>query len=160
MKRSLIACALAALCMSAHAVEVKPAAAAFSCPFAGPVTRQVAYEVRMTVYNELVRTFEAALGPLAKNIGDPNVAAKAAATRVDTARMAALAEASGCAALLDERSSCANFFDTELGDPLSVFTSMKKTAPLRKQYEEALAHLSRPDFKRAAQFCMKLVGRA
>jgi hypothetical protein len=90
---------------------------------------------------------------------DPKVAAKVAAIRVDPARMAELAKVSGCAALLDERSSCSAFFDTEQGDPLSVITGMKKTAPLRRQYEDAIAHLGRSDFKRAAAGCINLVGK-
>jgi hypothetical protein len=158
MKLPLIAIVLAALSACTHAAEVRPVTP-FACPFTGPVTTKVDYEVRMAIYNELVRTYEAALGPFAKNMDDPRVAAKAEATRVDPARMAELAEVSGCAALLDERSSCSAFFDTELGDPLSVITSMKKTAPLRRQYEDAIAHLARPDFKRAAAGCIKRVGK-
>lgn len=159
MKFRLSAVLLAALCTSVHAMEATPAAVPFACPFTGPVTKKVDHEVRMTVYNELVRTFQAALGPLANNMGDPKVAAKAATLRVDPVRMAALAEVSGCAALVDQRSSCAAYFDTELGDPLSAFTSMKKSAPLRRQYEDAIAHLKRADFKAAAQDCMQRVGK-
>lgn len=138
----------------AHASGIKAAAGApFVCPFTAP--GKVDYAMSVVVFKELSRTFHAALGPQGKDFGDPKVAA----SRIDPEKMAALAEASGCAALLDEQASCATYFDTELGNPLSVLTSMKKTAPLRRQYEEALAHLARPDFRRAAQFCMKLVGR-
>jgi hypothetical protein len=160
LKQSIFAftIAVAAMSSTAHAHEVTPAAAPFSCPFKNMAPTHVDHAVLMTVYNELVRTYKDALGPLAKDIGDPKVAAKAAASTVDARKMAALAEVSGCAALIDEHGSCAQFFDPELGDPLSVFTSMKKTSPLRKQYEQAIAKLGRPDFKRAAQACMKLVG--
>lgn len=155
MRLPLFGLAFLAMCSSAYALEVKPVATPFTCPFTNKAPEKVDHAVRTVIYNELVRTYKEAMGPLTKHPADPNMAA----SRVDPVRMAALAEVSGCAALLDERASCANYFDTELGDPLSVFTSMKKNAPLRKQYEEALAHLSRPDFKRAAQSCMKLVGK-
>lgn len=160
MKSSILAftIAFAMLSQTAHSHEAGPAATAFSCPFTNSAPKHVDYAVMMTVYNELVRTFKDALGPLAKDIGDPKVAAKAAATRVDERKMAALAEVSGCAALIDQNGGCAQFFDPELGDPLSVFTSMKKTAPLRQQYEQAISKLARPDFKRAAQSCVKRVG--
>jgi hypothetical protein len=155
---SALLVAVATIAAPTHAAEPKPASATFVCPFTGTAPKQVDYDVSMKVYNELVRRYEAALGPLAKDIGDPKAAAKAAASRVDEGRMSALAEVSGCAALIDDAGACAQYFDPELGDPLSVFTSMKKSAPLRKQYEAALAQLARPDFKRAAQSCMKRVG--
>jgi hypothetical protein len=98
------------------------------------------------------------MGPKAKEIGDPKVMNRASTTRIDDGKMAALAEVSGCAALIDIHSSCASYFDPELGGPLSVFMSMKKRSVLRRQFEDAIAHLARADYKRAAQACIKLVG--
>jgi len=158
MKSSVIGFAAAAV-LSGAAHAAVPAAAPFACPYANKAPRDVSYDTMISVHNELVKRFRDALGTTVKDIGDPKVAAKVAASRIDDARMTALAEVSGCAALIDERGGCAQYFDPELGDPLSVFMDMQKTAPLRRQYEEAVAHLTRPDYKRAAQACIKLVGR-
>lgn len=128
---------------------------AFACPSQVAAAHDVSYDTMIGVHKELVKRFDAALGAAAKNPGDPKVAA----TRVDDARMAALADVSGCAALIDVRGACAQFFDPELGDPLSVFMDMKTTAPLRRQFEEAIAQLARPDYRRAAQACIRRVGR-
>jgi hypothetical protein len=80
-----------------------------------------------------------------------------AAKTVDERRMAELAEVSGCAALIDEQGGCALYFDTELGAPLSTFMAMKKSAPLRRQFEKAVSRVQTPELKRTAQTCIKLI---
>lgn len=159
MKKTLLTLAVALTCATSHAAQPKPAPPAFACPYNKAIaSAKVDYEVVMRVHTELVRRFDDALGKEPDGFGDPKVAARVAVRRVDDNKMAALADVSGCAALYDVDSSCAQFFDPELGDPLSVFMSMKKSAPLRRQFEDAIAHLARPDYKRAAQACIKLVG--
>jgi hypothetical protein len=115
--------------------------------------------VVIDVLGALDNAFDAAVGPDGKHVDQPKVVNKLAATRVAETKMAALAEVSGCAALIDVRSSCALYYDPELGDPLSVFMGMKKSAPLRRQFEAAIARLPDGEPKRAAQSCIKLVGR-
>jgi hypothetical protein len=56
MKLPLFAIVLTALSAITQAAEVKPLTP-FACPFSGPVTKKVDYEVRMVIYNELVRTY-------------------------------------------------------------------------------------------------------
>lgn len=156
---SLAALAIAGAAIPAHAADGKGIPAPFACPYSKDVApHKVPYDVRMKVHDELVRRFDDAFGHHPDGFGDPKVAAKVAATRIDDRKMAALAEVSGCAALFDADGACAQFYDPELGDPLSVIMSMKKKAVLRRQFEDAIAHLERPDYKRAAQACIKLVG--
>lgn len=156
MKPRIVVLALAGLlCGTAQAGMQTPAAASFACPYTGKAPDDIPYDTMIGVYKALVARYKDALGPAATDIGDPKVAAKVASSRID----GALAEVSGCAALIDIRNSCAQFFDPELGDPLSVFMDMKRSAPLRRQFEDAIAHLARPGDRRAAQACIERVGR-
>jgi hypothetical protein len=150
---------LASLYVASAARPAPPAAAAFACPvkeIAAPRYEQKTFD---TVADALTRAFEDTLGPDARRLYERKVMARVAASRVDEAKMATLAEVSGCASLLDVQSSCAQFYDPELGNPLSVFMGMKPSAPLRRQFEAAIAHLPDGAQKRAAQACIKLVGK-
>ncbi|WP_322403907.1 hypothetical protein [Massilia luteola] len=131
----------------------------YVCPVKNIATKKVTREMGVDVLNALNKAFDAALGSNAKHVDQRKIVNKLAATRVDEAKMMALAEVSGCAALIDVDSSCALYYDPELGDPLSVFMGMKKSAPLRKQFEEAVAHVPDLEQRRAAQTCIKLVGK-
>ena len=156
---SLAVLAIACAVMPAKAADGRGTPAPFACPYSKNVApHKVAYDVRIKVYNELVRRFDDAFGPHPEGYGDTKVAAEVSAKRIDDRKMAALAEVSGCAALFDADGACAQYYDPELGDPLSVIMSMKKKAVLRRQFEDAIEHLERLDYKRAAQSCIKLVG--
>jgi hypothetical protein len=130
---------------------------AYSCPVLHVALQKVSRQTVDEVSQSLDKAFSAALGPDSKRLFDDKVFARVAARTVDERRMAELAEVSGCAALIDERGGCALYFDTELGNPLSVFMAMKKTAPMRRQFESAIARVRTPELKRAAQACIKLI---
>lgn len=140
------------------AAAVVQTPAAFACPVDSRKPQPVSQEQVFAVLGALNTAFDAALGPDARHVDQSAVLARLAASTVDTQRMAHLAEVTGCAALIDVQSSCANYFDPELGDPLSVFMGMKKTAPLRRQFEAAVARVTDPPSRRAALACIKLVG--
>jgi hypothetical protein len=147
-----------AVCTAACSQNISQATSGYVCPVKSTSGPKVDQQVGLDVLAALDKAFDAALGPDAKHLDQPKVLAKLAASRVDEARMAALADVSGCAALLDVRSSCSQYYDPELGNPLSVFMGMKKSAPLRKQFEAAVARLPDGEPKRAAETCIKLVG--
>ena len=148
-----------AVCTAACSQEAPRPTSAFVCPVKSVAGPKVEHQVVIDVLGALDNAFDAAVGPDGKHVDQPKVVNKLAATRVAETKMAALAEVSGCAALIDVRSSCALYYDPELGDPLSVFMGMKKSAPLRRQFEAAIARLPDGEPKRAAQSCIKLVGR-
>lgn len=156
---SLLPILTLAVCATACSQDITHATAGFVCPVKSVAGPKVEHHVVIDILDALNKAFDAALGPDAKHVDQPKVANKLAMTRVDDAKMAALAEVSGCAALVDVRSSCALYYDPELGDPLSVFMDMKKSSPLRKQFEAAVARLPDGEPKRAAQSCIKLVGK-
>lgn len=162
-KQSSLSSALAAALVlsaaspGAYAQSPTPAHPAYACPVTDASSANVPFSVVQGVSQVLDKAFDAALGPDAGKVSEPKVFARVAARRVDEARMAELAEVSGCAALIDQHAGCAGYFDTELGSPLSVFMSMKKTAPLRRQFEEAVARIGAPERRRAAQHCIKLI---
>ena len=149
-----------AVCTAACSQEAPQvtSTSAFVYPVKGVAGPKVEHQAVIDILGALNKAFDAALGPDGKHVDQPKVVSKLAATRVDDTRMAALADVSGCAALIDVRSSCSLYYDPELGDPLSVFMGMKKSAPLRKQFEAAIARLPDGEPKRAAQSCIKLVG--
>ncbi|QJE02484.1 hypothetical protein HH212_22715 [Massilia forsythiae] len=144
---------------AAHAQDGASPRPALACPVIHAAPQQVTERMVKDVTDTLNRTFDDALGPDARRLDQPKVVARLAARTVDEQRMARLAQAAGCAALIDERSSCAQYFDTELGEPLSLFMRMKKTAPLRRQFEQAVARLPAAPLKRAAQACIRLIGK-
>lgn len=131
----------------------------YVCPVKNIAPKKVTQEMGYAVLDALNKAFDAALGPDARRVDQPKVVGKLAASHVDDAKMMALADVSGCAALIDVDSSCSLYYDPELGNPLSVFMGMKKSAPLRKQFEEAVARVPDPAQRRAAQTCIKLVGK-
>ena len=145
---------------AAHAQSPTPARAGYACPVTDASSKNVPYSVVQGVSQVLDKAFDAALGPDAAKVSEPKVFARVAARRVDDGRMAELAEVSGCAALIDQHAGCAGYFDTELGSPLSVFMSMKKTAPLRRQFEEAVARIQSPERRGAAQSCIRRISAA
>lgn len=170
MKRSLLIPALAlavttAAC-SREAAPTAPAAATATAAAAAtwvcPVDRASAAQADNRTYGKVLdalnKAYDAALGPDGRHVDQPKVLARLAASRVDDGRMAALAEVSGCAALLDVHASCSQYYDPELGDPLSVFMGMKKSAPLRRQFEAAVGQLRDPERRQAAQECIRRVG--
>jgi hypothetical protein len=148
-----------AVCTAACSQNLSHATSAYACPVKSASGPKVEQQVGLDILAALDKAFDAALGADARRLDQPKVLDKLAAAHVDEAKMAALADVSGCAALLDVRSSCSQYYDPELGNPLSVFMGMKKSAPLRKQFEAAVAHLSDGEPKRAAQACIKLVGK-
>ena len=148
-----------AVCATACSQEATPPASTYVCPTKHVATKEVDHQTVIDVLNALNKTFDAALGPDAKHVDQSRVIAKLAATRVDGGKMAALATVAGCAALIDMSAGCALYYDPELGDTLSVFMGMKKSAPLRKQFEEAVARVPDLEQRRAAQTCIKLVGK-
>jgi hypothetical protein len=147
-----------AVCATACSQEAALPASSFACPLQHAATKQVEQKTIDTMFDALQGAFAAAIGPEAGKIGLSKVRAKLEMTRVDDGKMAALANVSACAALIDVNSGCALYYDPELGDPLSAFMGMKKTAPLRKQFEEAIARVPNLEQRRAAQTCIKLVG--
>lgn len=143
---------------AAPAAPSAPAAAAYACPVSRASAATADHATYSKVLDALNKAYDAALGPDGRHVSESKVLARLAAGRVDEGRMAALADVSGCAALLDVHASCSQYYDPELGDPLSVFMGMKKSAPLRKQFEAAVGRLSDPDRKQAAQECIRRVG--
>lgn len=80
------------------------------------------------------------------------------AKRIDPKAMEEIASIAGCAAMLD-RPACASFFDPEFGGNLTVFTALNSKAPVRRQFDEAIGALPSVEARRAAQYCVKLVGK-
>lgn len=78
--------------------------------------------------------------------------------RIDPKAMEEIAGIAGCAAMLD-RPACASFYDPEFGGNLTVFTALGSKAPVRKQFDEAIAALPSVEARKAAQYCVKLVGK-
>jgi len=150
---------LSGLYRAGASADAPPAAAAYACPVKEIAAPRLEQKTLYAVLDALTKAFEDALGPDAHQVHLRKVLARVAASRVDEGKMAALAEVSGCAALIDEQSGCAQFYDPELGNPLSVFMGMTPSAPLRRQFEAAIAHVSDPAQKRAALTCIKLVGK-
>jgi len=131
--------------------------AAQACPVKLPIGKS-SFADDTKVFEALTKAFDGAIGPDAHRLYEDKVMAKLAASHLDEDRMAVLAAASACAALLDEHASCAQYYDPEYGNPLGVFMSMKKSAPVRRQFEAAVARVPDPNQRRAAQYCIKLVG--
>lgn len=159
LSASLASVVLALASTAAFAQQAAPAHVPFACPAKNVKTQAITQPLVADLFKSLKHAFVAALGPDAEHLDQDKVLARVTARRVDAARMADLAAVSGCAALVDARSSCANFFDPELGDPLSVFMAMKRTAPARRQFEAAIASLPDAEERKAAQHCIRLVGK-
>jgi hypothetical protein len=78
--------------------------------------------------------------------------------RIDPKVMEEVAAIAGCAAMLDQQ-ACSNFFDPQFGGSATIFTALSSRAPLRKQFDEAIAALPSAEARKAAQYCIKLVGK-
>jgi len=130
----------------------------YHCPVQDMAPQRVGVAEMALVTQALDAAFDAAVGPEAHRLDTVAARNRLSRRQLDRARMAALAEASGCAALLDRHASCSAYFDTELGDPLSVFMDMPRAAPLRRQFEAAVAGIRDRERRRAAQFCIALIG--
>jgi hypothetical protein len=126
-----------------------PAKVSFVCPVKYRVPQAALTDVPEIINTEMTKRFDAVQA----------AAKRAPATPVDPALMTALAEVAGCGALIDTESSCSIYFSPHVGDPLSIFMDMKKTAPLRKQFEEAIKALPNKYEREAAQHCIKLTGK-
>lgn len=132
---------------------------AFQCPVAAAATAALPYEKTMLVFDELNRALQSTFGADLDQLDQPKVLARVAAKQVDAAAMARLAQLSGCGALIDVASSCSQYFEPEFGGPLYFLMEMKRTAPLRMQYEAAIDALADARQKTAARQCIKLVAR-
>jgi hypothetical protein len=140
----------------AWAPSAYAAAAPFSCPVKHPVPQALLSDIPAVINTEMDKRFDAVI-----NASGPKGPGKANAEQnkpVDPALMTALAQVAGCGALIDKESSCANYFSPFVGSPLSVFMDMKKTNPLRMQFEAAIKALPDRYQREAAQHCIKLVG--
>lgn len=78
--------------------------------------------------------------------------------RIDPKLMEEIAAISACGALMDQ-SSCTQYYDPEFGGKVSVFMDLSTKVPVRKQFDEAIAALPSVEARKAAQYCMKLVGK-
>ncbi|CDG83223.1 hypothetical protein [Janthinobacterium agaricidamnosum] len=153
-----IACALSLIgVVPAHAAG-KPAPL-LQCPVAYPVPDDVAYEKTMLVFDAINQEFGAIFGADYERLDDAKVIARIGKTRIAPEAMTRVASLSGCAALIDITSSCSQYFSPEIGGPLFFLMEMKKTAPLRVQYDAAISALPDPHQKAAALQCIKLVAQ-
>lgn len=143
---------------AAHA-EAAPAVAAYACPVKHLPPQKFDQAEIAAVSAALDDAYAAALGKDARQMHLDPVAKRVSAAHLDDARMTRLAEVTGCAALYDRHASCATYFDVEYGNPLSVFMNMKKSTPLRRQLDAAIARLPDQQQRQAAQYCIKLVGK-
>jgi hypothetical protein len=78
--------------------------------------------------------------------------------RIEAKAMEDVAALAGCAAILDQP-ACAQFFDPEFGGDITVFTTLSSKAPIRQQFDEAIAAIPSVEARKAAQFCVKRVGK-
>lgn len=135
------------------------AVGSYACPVKHLPPQQFDDREIDAVSKSLDAAYAAALGKDANQMHLDAVSKRVSATHIDDARMASLAEVTGCAALYDRHASCATYFDVEHGNPLSVFMDMKKSTPLRRQLDAAIARLPDQQQRQAAQYCIKLVGK-
>lgn len=78
--------------------------------------------------------------------------------RIDPKAIEEIAAVSACGALMDQ-SSCSTYFDPEFGGELAIFMSVGTKVPVRQQFDEAIAALPSAEARKAAQYCVKLVGK-
>jgi hypothetical protein len=50
-------------------------------------------------------------------------------------------------------------YDPEFGGKVSVFMDLSAKVPVRRQFDEAIAALPSVEARKAAQYCIKLVGK-
>jgi len=77
---------------------------------------------------------------------------------IDPKAMEEIAAIAGCAAMMDQE-SCTAFYDPEFGGEVSIFSDMSTKVPLRRQFNAAIAALPDDQPRKAAQYCLKLVGK-
>jgi len=77
---------------------------------------------------------------------------------IDPKAMEEIAAIAGCAAMMDQ-DSCTAFYDPEYGGQVSIFSDMSTKVPLRRQFNAAIAALPDERPRKAAQYCLKLVGK-
>jgi hypothetical protein len=77
---------------------------------------------------------------------------------IDPKAMEEIAAIAGCAAMMDQ-DSCSSFYDPEFGGEVSIFSDMSTKVPLRRQFNAAIAALPDERPRKAAQYCLKLVGK-
>jgi hypothetical protein len=78
--------------------------------------------------------------------------------RIDPKAMEEIAAISACGALMDQ-SACSTYFDPEFGGEPAILMSLSTKVPVRKQFDEAIAALPSVEARKAAQYCIKLVGK-
>lgn len=156
---AIAACSIAAAAAGPAAVAPSPSPAAHACPIKHLPPQPFDLNETEAASKTLDAAYDAALGADARQMHVDKVSNRVSMRHIDDTRMAALAEAAGCAALFDQHASCATFFDLEYGNPLSVFMNMKRATPLRQQFDAAIARLPDPKQRNAAQYCIKLVGK-
>lgn len=77
---------------------------------------------------------------------------------IDPKAMEEIAAIAGCAAMMDQE-SCTAFYDPEYGGEVSIFSDLSTKVPLRRQFNAAIAALPDERPRKAAQYCLKLVGK-
>ncbi|MEJ7804540.1 MAG: hypothetical protein WKG03_01270 [Telluria sp.] len=160
MKKVVYAFACSLLVMSTSACPREAAASSsYTCPITYPVPKAALAATSTQLDAEMQKRFDAVIGADAGKLHLPKVAARVSRKQVDKALMTSLAQVAGCGALIDRESSCSIYFDPGVGDPLSTIMDMKKSAPLRMQFEAAIKNLPNRQQREAAQHCIKLVGK-
>lgn len=133
------------------------APASFVCPVKHPVSQASITDVPEVIDTEMNKRFDAVIADSKRQQAK---GAQAVPVRpVDPALMTALAQVTGCGALIDKEESCSLYFSPHVGSPLSIFMDLKKTNPLRKQFETAVMALPNKYEREAAQHCIKLTGK-
>lgn len=153
-----LAISLLAGTAGAHATA-SPALApdAFVCPVKHPVPQAQLSDVPEVIDSEMTKRFDVVMA--ANKSKQVNGAVHATTKTVDPALMTALARVTGCGALIDKEESCSRYFSPEVGSPIAIFMDMKKSHPLRKQFETAIKALPNKHERAAAQHCIKLTGK-
>jgi hypothetical protein len=143
---------------SAHASAFSPPVPApFVCPVKHPVPQAQLSDVPPVIDTEMEKRFDAVMADnKSKKV---NGAVHATTLTVQPALMTALAQVTGCGALIDKEESCSRYFSPEVGSPIAIFMDMKKTHPLRMQFETAIKALPNKYEREAALHCIKLTGK-
>jgi hypothetical protein len=143
---------------SAPAAASPPAVPApFVCPVKHPVPQAQLSEVPEVIDTEMEKRFDAVMADNKSKKVKGEVHATTLTVR--PALMSALAQVTGCGALIDKEESCSRYFSPEVGSPIAIFMDMKKTHPLRKQFELAIQALPNRHEREAALHCIKLTGK-
>lgn len=128
----------------------------FICPITYPVPDNLSDKDQKAIDDEINKRYEAAFKADANQVHLDAVVNRLSKTTIDQKLMDDLVIASGCAALIDRKSSCTMYFDTEYGQPVSLFLRFKKGSPLRQQYEKGIRALKDEHQRKDAMSCMGL----